>query len=60
MVLYRLVFAIGGPGAPFLAGGILVALATLLLFPALPVLSAVKEAEKIDAAQEGIAPVSRK
>lgn len=33
------VFDIGGPGAPFLAGGILVALAALLLFPHLPIIN---------------------
>ena len=47
-----LVFQIGGPGAPFLAGGILVALATLLLLPALPPHSSMKRAGEAAIPQE--------
>lgn len=43
-----LVFEIGGPGAPFLAGGILVALATLLLLPSLPVHRVMKQIANVE------------
>ena len=53
-----LIFEIGGPGAPFLAGGLLVALATLLLLPALPVARPLKQADRTAIPQEQVAPVA--